>query len=187
MQSVTPPSLINDQESRHCLFSMMEQDPIRTYRLPGVRTVLVVLSSAGIVFDLESLRQKIIFSYPDASVYFLTTLGKSIGPESPDQVDLLIDLTGPRQRQSILFAKKMRRIARIAIGRNVGLFRKKIYDRVFDEKIILAQLPQDVLEREQEVQKKVLALAGVPFVRSGCATPDLSDTIALGLPPMQQL
>lgn len=187
MQSVTPSSFINDQESQHCLSSMIEQDPIRTNRLPGVRTVLVVLSSAGIVFDLEALRQKIIYSYPDASVYFLTTLGKAIGPEAPVQVDLLIDLTGPRQRQSILFAKKMRRIARVAVGRNVGLFRKKIYDRVFDEKDILTQLPKDVLEREQEVQKKVLALAGVPFLRTGCATPDLGDTIALDLPPMQHL
>jgi hypothetical protein len=67
------------------------------------------------------------------------------------------------------------------------LFRKRIYDRVYDEKNAPAQLPREVLERERLVQKRVLGLAGVALVPTGETHPDRGKTIALGLPPMQKL
>jgi len=177
----------DDPESVRSLSQMLEQDRIRANRIPGVRTVLVVLSAAGMVFDMESLRQKIVLSYPEASVFFITTHGNSMGPESPDEVDLLIDFTGPGQRQSLFFAKMLRNFSRVAIGRNAGLFRKKIYDRVFDEKSPEVKSVIESFSREEFVQKNVLALAGVPFVRSSGATPDLAKSIALELPAMNRV
>lgn len=149
--------------------------------------MLVVLSSAGLVFDVEALRQKILLSYPDAAVFFLTTLGKSIGLSAPGHVDLLIDFTGPRQRQGLFLARKLRRTARVAVGRNAGLFRKKIYDRVYDEKDKSNSLSPEVLERERQVQKEVLALAGVAFVPAGDVLPDRGKLTAMDLPPYAKL
>lgn len=178
-----------DPESQSFLSIMGEQEKIRSQRIPGVRTVLVVLSAAGMVYDIEALRQKILLAYPEAAVFFLTTLGKPIGAAAPRQVDLLIDFTGPRQRQGIFFAKELRRHARVAIGRNSGLFRKRIYDRVFDEKSEehKARLSRDVLTREREVQREILSLAGVAFVQAGDTPPDRGKSIALELPAMTRM
>src|SRR5579885_3511462 len=143
-----------DAESTHFLSTLMSEEQVKAHRIPGVRTVLVVLSAAGMVFDIESLRQKILLSYPDSTVFFLTTLGKPIGSPPPRQVDLLIDFTGPRQRQGWFFARKLRRMARAAVGRNAGLFRKRIYDKIYDEKAPESKdsaLSKDVLERERQV------------------------------------
>lgn len=175
-----------DQESENCLTQVVQQDQVLANRIPGVKFVLVVLSARGMVYDRDALRQKIIQAYPDAVVFYQTTMGKAIGAASPEQVDLLIDLTGPGQRQGWFFAKKLRRIARFAIGRNAGLFRKKIYDRIFDEKSE-PSLPREILERERWVQKKVFNLAGVAFVQAGETPPDRGKTIALELPGMQRL
>jgi len=180
-------SLIGDPESQHSLSWMMGQKSILSNRFPEVHIVLVVLSAAGLVLDIPSLTQQIHFAYPKASVHFVTTNGKHLGSEGTDaplEADLVIDLTGPHQRQSWFFAKKLRQRAKFVVGRDAGLFRKKIYDRVFNEKSELIE-PSDPLIREREVQKKVLALAGVPWVPSGCATPDLAETIALELPPLK--
>lgn len=176
-----------DQESQACLIRMAEQEQILNHRIPGVKFVLVVLSSRGMAYDLEALRQKVVLSYPDAAVFFQTTVGKPIGPVPPSQVDLLIDFTGPGQRQSLFYAKKLRRMARVGVGRNAGWFRKRIYDRIFDESLNSSELPQEMLERERFVQKKVLNLAGVALVQSGEVPPDRGKSIALELPPMQRL
>lgn len=176
-----------DQESNHFLARMGEQERCRGNRVPGVRTVQVVLSSAGMVFDVESLRQKILLSYSDAAVFFLTTRGKPIGASPPPHVDLLIDLTGPRQRQGFLYSKKLRRSARVAVGRNAGWFRKKIYDRVFDEKAQASGLPSEVLQRERHVQKAVLALAGIAFVQAGDTPLDRGKITPMELPPFLKL
>lgn len=185
MQAHRLVSLGNDLETQGNLSFMVEEDKIRVNRMAGIRTVLVVLSAKGMVFDTESLKQKIWSSYPDASVYFWTTRGSALGAEAPPLVDLVIDFTGPKQKQSIFFAKKIRRKARIVVGRDVGFFRKKIYDLVFDERSDSPQATQEPLRREQEIQKQVLALVGIPFVRSSSTPPDLSRTIALELPPMK--
>lgn len=166
---------------------MSEQDKIRGQRIPGVRTVLVVLSAAGMVYDIESLRQKVRLSYPEAAVFFLTTQGKPIGVAPPQQLDLLLDFTGPRQRQGLFFAKRLRRMARVAVGRNAGLFRARIYDRVFDEKADSSRVPSEMLARERLVQKEVLALAGIAFVQAGDTPQDRSKSIALELPPMRKM
>jgi hypothetical protein len=176
-----------DSESTHFLALMAELERTKGNRVPGVRTVLVVLSSAGMVYDIEALRQKVLLSYPDAAVFFLTTTGKPIGSHAPGQVDLLIDFTGPRQRQGLLFAKKLRRIARVTVGRNAGFFRKKIYDRVFDEKAKSSGLPSEVLERERHVQREVLALSGVAFVPAGDTPPDRGKITPMELPPFAKL
>jgi hypothetical protein len=172
-----------DPESDVLLARMAEQEKSKTNRIPGVRTVLVVLSSAGMVFDVESLRQKVLLAYPDAAVFFLTTLGKPIGARPPTRVDLLVDFTGPRQRQGLFYAKKLRRMARVAVGRNAGLLglRKKIYDRLYDEKAKALDLPGEILMRERHVQKEVLALAGVAFVPAGDTPPDRGK-----ITPMEQ-
>lgn len=179
--------MTTDPESNLFLSRMAGQEKTKGNRVPGVRTVLVVLSSAGMVFDVEALRQKVLLSYPDAAVFFMTTLGKSIGSPPPAHVDLLVDFTGPRQRQGLFFAKKLRRMARVTVGRNAGLFRKNIYDRVFDEKSKTSNLPREVLDRERQVQKEVLGLAGVAFVPAGDTPPDRGKITPMELPPFSKL
>jgi len=176
-----------DPESEHFLQLMAEQQLVRANLVPGVRKVLVVISSKGMVFDLESMRQKISLAYPEAAIFFQTGLGKCMGPMAPNKVDLLIDFTGPGQRQWILRARTLRRLARVAVGRNAGLFRKKIYDKVFDEKNMETEQPLDVLRRERKVQREVFRLAGVAFVQAGDALPDRGKITPLELPPMQRL
>ncbi len=107
---------------------------------------------------------------------------------APHVLDLLIDLTGPKQRQGFLFARKLRKRARLIVGRNAGFFRKHIYDRIFDEKDTESAklVPYDMLERERYAQKQVLALAGVPIIPVADLTADRSKTIALDLPPMSR-
>lgn len=173
-----------DGETEFFLKKMAEQEKLKSNRFAGIRTVLIVLSSTSMAFDIESLRQKTLLAYPEAAVFFMTTLGKSIGSSAPQFVDLLIDLTGPNERQGLFFSKKLRKMTRVAVGRNAGLFRKKIYDRVFDEKTLENASLLDKLAREQIVQREVMALAGVAFVPTGDTPPDRGKTIALELPPM---
>jgi hypothetical protein len=175
-----------DSDSQTYLSSLNERERVKASRLTGVQKVLVVLSSKGMVFDTESLRQKILLAYPEAAVFFRTTSGKPIGVISPKQVDLLIDLTGPGQRSPLAYALKLSRMARFSVGRSAGLFRKRVYDRVYDEKDPTVRLPKDLLESERQVQKEVLALAGVAFVPAGFAEPDLGKVIALELPPLSR-
>ncbi len=179
-----------DSETQALLTLLLEeQEKVRAKRVPNVRTVLVVLSSRAMVYDVEALRQKVVLAYPGAAVFFRTTKGRPVGATCPPHVDLLIDLTGPRQRQNWFYALGLRRMARVAVGRNAGLFRKRVYDpdRIFDEKspAIAKQLPEDLLARERFVQRQVLALAGVPLAQHGDATPDLGKSIALALPPLR--
>jgi hypothetical protein len=176
-----------DRESEALLALLSEQERIRSNKVAGVRTVLVVLSARGMVFDSHALRQKILHTYKDAAVFFQTTDGQAAGAAAPKQVDLLIDFTGPGSRQGLFAARKYRAASRVAVGRNSGLFRKKIYDRVFDEKEKARSLAKDVLERERQVQKEVLAMAGVPLSQTADAMADQSDSIALGLPSMKRL
>jgi hypothetical protein len=181
-----------DPESVDLLSQIQKQDKVKTNRIAGVRTVLVVLSSKGMVFDSHSLRHEIRQAYPDAAVFFQTPLGISLGGHAPAHVDLLIDMTGPGERAPFFFARKLRRSARVAVGRNSGLFsiRKRIYDRIFDEKdekLNADKLPSDTLDRERYVQKQVLNLAGVGSSFTGETHPDLGKTIALELPPMLKL
>ena len=175
-----------DADSQTYLSSLTDRERVKSNRQTGVEKVLVVLSSKAMVFDTESLRQKIILSYPEAAVFFTTTSGKPVGVPSPKQVDLLIDLTGPGQKSPFAYGFKLSRMARFSVGRNAGLFRKKVYDRIFDEKPILNQLPTDILAYERQVQKEVLALAGVAFIQAGTATVDLGKVIALELPPLSR-
>ena len=176
-----------DAESEYFLARMNERERVKGNHLPGIKTVLVVLSSAGMVFDVESLRQKIILSYPESVVFFQTGMGRPLGSTMPGKADLLIDFMGPGQRQGFFAARKFRKLARTCVGRNAGFFRRSIYDRVIDEKSQLARFPKETLERERFIQKQVLALAGVAFAPMGDAGPDLGKSIALELPKMQKL
>ncbi len=176
-----------DTETGHFLQLMAEAEQVRTYKVAGVKTVLVVLSARGMVFDTDSLKQKILHAYPDCVVFFRNTLGKSIGFASPDHVDLIIDFTGPGQRQSIFYARKLRKSARVIVGRHAGFFRKKIYDRVFDERASTNKIPTELLAHERYVQKEVMKLAGIALSPSGDTPPDLGKIIPLDLPPMQKL
>ncbi len=173
---------VQDPETQSLVESLAQLEAIRAKRVAGVRTVLVVLSSRGMVFDLDSIRQKVLLTYPDAAVFFQTTHGNPMGMSPPHHLDLLIDFTGPGERQGLFAAKKLRRMTRVAVGRNAGLFRRRIYDRVYDEKTKGRELPRDLLERERFVQKEVLALAGIPLALQGELLPDRADSIALELP-----
>lgn len=174
---------MDDMDSRYYLDSLKARELTKANRVPGVQKVLVVLSSAGMVYDAEAIRHKILLFYPESAVFFRATSGRPLGIESPKQVDLIIDLTGPRQRSPLFYASKLRRMGRFVVGRNAGFLRKRIYDRIFDEKS-KSDLPGDLLERERVVQREVLALAGVAMIPVGLATPDRSKEIALELPPL---
>ncbi len=176
-----------DSESEHFLLRLNERERVKSNHVAGVKTVLVVLSSRGMVFDTESLRQKIILSYPESVVFFQTGMGRPLGAAMPGKADLLIDLMGPGQRQGIFAARKFRKLARLCVGRNAGIFRKSIYDRLVDEKAPNARFPMEMLDRERFIQKQVLALAGVSFAPMGDTGPDLGKSIALELPKMQKL
>jgi sensor histidine kinase YesM len=183
---MTQPNETLDAQSESLLLLLAEQERIRSNRSAGVKTVLVVLSAQGMVFDTESLRQKILLAYPEAAVFFRTTSGSAVGVSSPDHVDLLIDFTGPGQRQGLFYARKLRSVARVAVGRNAGFFRKSIFDRLYDEKVNRAKLPLDLLTKERFVQKEVLALAGVPLAQMGDVPTDQGKTIGLEISSLRK-
>ncbi|MEK6706978.1 MAG: hypothetical protein AABZ06_14465 [Bdellovibrionota bacterium] len=152
-------------------------------RIPGVNTVLVVLSATGLVYDIEALRHVILLAYPGTVVFFKSTNGKPIGVLPVGKIDLLIDFTGPGQRQCSRLVRKFRRTAKMAVGRSVGRVRAKRYDRVFNEISMAFNFP-DMLLRESMVQREVLALAGIPLVPCGDTPMDRSKSIARELPPL---
>ena len=165
-----------DTESQNFLAQLASEEQIRANKVPQVKNILVILSSRGMVFDDESLKQKILLTYPDANIYFMSTLGISIGAQPPEKLDLLIDFTGPRQRHKWFLARKLRSRVRVCVGRTAGFFREFIYDRVYDETKV--SLPKDVLVKERFVQKAVLELAGVPLSQKGTPGQDLGKVIA---------
>jgi hypothetical protein len=176
-------------DSQYYLELLAEQERLKSNRFAGVRTVLVVLSSAGMAYDVDGFRGRIHSSYPEAAVFFMTTRGKPLGATAQGHVDLLIDLTGPRQRQGLFLTRSLRSRARFAVGRNVGLFRKRIYDRVYDERapeIAKHLAGLSPLAREHEAQKQVLALSGVACTPHAESAPDRGKSIALELPPLSR-
>lgn len=168
-------------DSQFYLDLLAQQERLKSNRFAGVRTVLVVLSSAGMAYDVDGFRSRIQGAYPESAVFFVTTRGHALGAVSQGQVDLLIDLTGPGQKQGLFFARKMRSKARFAVGRNAGFFRKRTYDRVVDDRSIQKSGP---LAHEHEVQRQVLALAGVAATPHAESARDRGKLIALELPPL---
>ncbi|OFZ80770.1 MAG: hypothetical protein A2583_12195 [Bdellovibrionales bacterium RIFOXYD1_FULL_53_11] len=158
-----------DTESLKIHSRLESAQQIRAARVPGVRTALVVLSSRYMANDLGSLRQSISAAYPETAVFFFSTSGAPLGVSPPQRVDLVIDFTGPGQRQSFLLPVRLRRMARFAAGRAAGFFRRKFYDRIFDEKTAQG-VPSELLELEAYVQTRVLAIAGIPVAQSGDPT-----------------
>jgi len=149
-----------------------------------VKTVLVVLSSKATAFDHAGLRNLITHAYPGAVVFFISVSGDPVGVAAPSKVDLVIDFTEPGARQGKFFAVSMRNRGKYVVGRNAGWFyRKSRYDRVYEP--TPEELGQDYLAGEIQAQKKVLLLAGVPVIRHGGVTQDLSNEIASTLPPLQ--
>lgn len=166
--------------------SMLDtQERLRSNRFAGVRTILVVLSSQGMAYDVDGLRSRIHGAYPEAAVFLMTTNGQTLGTPVQGHVDLLIDFTGPGQSQGWFFARKLRRMARFAVGRNAGIFRKRIYDRVVDEQSAANSRlkTMNTMNREREVQRLVLESAGVASIPHSESPPDRSKIIALDLPP----
>jgi hypothetical protein len=175
-----------DPESDSQLNRLAIQERVRAHRVENVKTVLIVISARGMTLDVESLRYLIPLTYAGARVYFMTTLGIPYGEAPPSPIDLLIDFTGPRQRHKWFLARRLRARARVAIGRNAGIFRPYIYDRVYDELANKAEVPRDVLARERFVQKKILEMAGIPISTQGELGPDLGKKIAVDLPPLKR-
>lgn len=165
------------------LKTLEERRAVEKNKFENIKNILVVLSAGGMVFDVNALRLHIKNTYPQAVVFFQTTAGTILSPKTPDHpkdnYDLLIDLTGPRQKQGIFYSKKLKKISRFQVGRNAGFFRKNIYTRIFDEKPIMSQLPKEIFERERIVQKEVLSLAGIALMPASTITADLAKTIAI--------
>jgi hypothetical protein len=182
------PDTVRDLESTSTLQQLLEEEAIRKNRVENVRTILVILSGRSVAFDDAALRQKILLTYPDAKTYFMTTEAYPLGEKLPKsaKIDLLIDFTGPGHRHKWFWARKLRSLSRVCIGRPAGLFREFIYDRLFDESKH-PELANDVNEREREAQRQVLALAGVPVSHQGNMKRDQSYTIASRLPPLKKL
>ncbi len=177
-----------DPQSLEFLNRMSEQQKVNANRVAGVKSVLVVLSTSGMVFDMSALAQKIRVVYPEAKVFFLSTAGTSLSDESiPKSVDLLIDFTGPGQRSPFMLPRKLRSLAKVAIGRRAGLWRPYIYDRIFNDKARWKDMPKEKLARERLIQREVLALAGVALTQTGEPLPDRGKSIALELPPLKSL
>lgn len=183
--SNAPTMVTQDEDTRRSLERLSHREQIQTQRIPGVETVLVVLSSKAMVFDVESLRYQIYQAYPGSTIGFCTTSGRPL-EKLIRSVDLLIDFTGPGQRQAFWLPFRFRRMARVVVGRNAGLFRKLLYHRLYDEKKSGLSLPNEILERERKVQKEVLALAGVAFLPAGQVPEDLGRKIALELPRLSE-
>ena len=155
----------------------------------NVKTVLVVLSSQAQAFDMPALRNLITHAYAGTAVFFYSTSGQAMGAEPPSHVDLVIDFTPPQARQARFFAYNMKNRSRFTVGRNTGWFyRRKRYDRVFDERNpkISHAAPTDYIQKETWAQRSVLELAGVPVIRQGGVVQDRGKDIALELPPLQQ-
>jgi len=124
-----------------------------------ISLVRVILPKKGIVYSLDVLREKILFSYPDSMSFFQEATGQVIGVRGPRYVDLGIDLTGWSDPQSFLSVFRFRKEARLIVGRNIGFWRKRFYDRVFDENQLY--VPKDSPEWEIQAQMGVLRLAGI--------------------------
>jgi hypothetical protein len=181
------PQLAVDHETQSSLGAISESNQLKNARVPGVKSVLVVLSTRAMPFDVESLRHKIHIAYPDAVAYFMNTSGAPIGTILQTGADLIIDFTGPGTRGGWFLARRLRKIGRVISGRNAGPFRKRIYDRVFDETQSSEFLPSDLLERERMIQRQVLAMVGIPSLPLGDPGEDLSRSLATLLPPYKKL
>ena len=155
------------------------------HKFENIKSVLVVLSSKSMAFDMPALRNLITHAYPDAAVFFISPSGDALGTEPPVRVDLAIDFTPPHARQSFFFARSLKSRARNTVGRNAGwFFRKKNFTRVYDAQMDVSSgnMPKDYLESERYVQHKVLELAGVTVVKQGGVGLDRSKYIAQELP-----
>ena len=177
--TATEDSVLVDQESQKFLHLLDQETELRKHREKDIKTVLVILSNRGLTFDVASLKQKITLAYPGAQVFFKATGGGDcFGPAAPSQVDLLIDFTAPGAHQHLGMFLKFRMQGRIVIGRNKGIARKLLYNRVFDEKNPELDLPRDLLQSERIVQREVLALAGIPLSQHGDVLMD--ESAAMG-------
>jgi hypothetical protein len=156
-----------DIESEAVLRLLTAQQGLKQNRLPGVRSVLVVLSENGMVFDVPSLSQNIRLTYPEATVFFCTPKWIPLGSAPPRHVDLLIDFTSPFGHEKYFLAKKLRRMSRVAVGRGTGLLRRWLYDRLLNEKKLFLKFKENSLEMEREIQKEVLGLAGILIAQQG--------------------
>ena len=96
-----------------------------TSLFPAVKSVLVVFSSRAQAFDASALRSLITHAYPSAAVFFISTTGDSVGVEGPNHVDLVIDFTPRGARQSLCFARSLRKRAKFAVGRDSGWFYRR--------------------------------------------------------------
>ena len=173
-----------DPDSQNSLRHLEELNRVRKTVIPSVNSILIILSAKGMVYDREVIRLKIKMAYPTAAVFFWSTDGSPIGEKCPSKVDLAFDLTGPGQRQSLFFAYRVKSTARFVVGRKAGFFRKRIYDRVFEEAKVSQNALVDPFEAEKKTQTEVFSLAGIALGATAGPGPDLGKKIALKLPPL---
>jgi len=177
----------NESSSEFYLQLLQEQEKIKKNRIAGVKTVLVVLSYKGMAYDRDALKQKIHLSYPESTVFFCTTNQKPLGPTYPEVVDLVIDFTPGGSWRNLFAPRKFKHMAKSIIGRDGGLFRARIYDRVFNESNDPVVKSLQGLHREKEVQKRVLELAGVAMIPVGDTPRTVERELPLKLPSMKNL
>ncbi|MEK7692093.1 MAG: hypothetical protein AAB425_13850 [Bdellovibrionota bacterium] len=174
---------MNMQLENPYLDPLLAKEQVAASKFENVRTVLVVISSAGMVLDRESVRHKILATYSGAAVFFMTGSGGRLGPSAPKSVDLVIDLSAPGFRHKWFLALRLNSMARFTVGRDAGLFRARVYDRIYREGKRLT----DVLVWERKVQREVFALAGIAFTPTSDVPADRAHEIALSLPPMARI
>jgi hypothetical protein len=177
---------IQDFETGAALHKLEQGLTLDAQKFSDVKSVLFVFSSFAVAFDPYALRHMAETAYPGCKVYFMSISGQAWGTKTiPNEIDLVVDFSPPKAHQNFLFARKMRKLGKHVVGRNVGLFRKSSYDRIFDEKENLAALPVDMMARERVVQRKVLELAGIAAVPNAKASQNLEKEIATELPPLK--
>ncbi len=144
--------------------------------------ILVILSAKGMPYSIEFLMKIILCSYPNSVIFFQTTSGQMIKAKTPEKIDLVVDFTGPRQRQKKILPRQWKNMTRFIVGRNWGSFRKHYYDRVLNEASNHFYLPEKMLQYEKWVQRKVLGLAGIGWAQTSEIPKDQGKTIARTLP-----
>lgn len=177
----------NESSSEFYLQLLQEQEKIKKNRIPGVKSVLFVLSYKGMAYDRDALKQKTHLSYPESTVFFAATSGKAVGPGYPEVVDLVIDFTPGGSWRNIFAPRKFKQMAKSIVGRAGGPFRARIYDRVFDEEKNADVVRLDGLHREKEVQKRVLEMAGIAMIPVGETPRTIEKELPLKLPSMKNL
>ncbi len=172
---VSPEKNHLDPTTQRLMDHLAHEANVFSCKRENVSRILIIVSRRGMILDGAALEKTVHWAYPAASVAWAESWSKLVRPEP---VDLLIDLTAPRDWEGFWDAWRLRRLASWIIGRKAGWLRSWLYDRVFDERAEPG-LPAESLERERFVQKKLFSWVGIPFFHAAPPLPDLGKALEL--------